>query len=70
MDLSTFVFIKYEKLVFKMVIFLDSSARKFEYFILLTIAANCVVLMLEEPLPKRDTTDRNKKLVWIILFLL
>ncbi|XP_068707283.1 voltage-dependent calcium channel type A subunit alpha-1-like isoform X2 [Montipora foliosa] len=38
------------------------ESKKFEYFILLTIAANCVVLMLEEPLPKGDTTDRNKKL--------
>ena len=43
--------------------FPDYFNRKFEYFILLTIAANCVVLMLEEPLPNGDTTDRNKKLV-------
>lgn len=38
------------------------ESKKFEYFILLTIAANCVVLMLEEPLPNGDTTDRNKQL--------
>ncbi|XP_073235068.1 voltage-dependent L-type calcium channel subunit alpha-1D-like [Porites lutea] len=38
------------------------ESKKFEYFILLTIAANCVVLMLEEPLPNGDTTERNKKL--------
>lgn len=43
--------------------FVNSQSRKFEYFILLTIAANCVVLMLEEPLPNGDTTDRNKQLV-------
>lgn len=43
--------------------FPDYFNRKFEYFILLTIAANCVVLMLEEPLPNGDTTERNKKLV-------
>ena len=43
--------------------FVNSQPRKFEYFILLTIAANCVVLMLEEPLPNGDTTDRNKQLV-------
>ncbi|XP_078367100.1 voltage-dependent L-type calcium channel subunit alpha-1D-like isoform X2 [Oculina patagonica] len=38
------------------------ESKKFEYFILLTIAANCVVLMLEEPLPNGDTTERNKQL--------
>ncbi|PFX33508.1 Voltage-dependent calcium channel type A subunit alpha-1 [Stylophora pistillata] len=38
------------------------ESKKFEYFILLTIAVNCVVLMLDEPLPNGDTTKRNEQL--------
>ncbi|XP_058941350.2 voltage-dependent calcium channel type A subunit alpha-1 isoform X1 [Pocillopora verrucosa] len=38
------------------------ESKKFEYFILLTIAVNCVVLMLDEPLPNGDTTERNEQL--------
>lgn len=53
----------YNKFGWCVAVFVNSYSRKFEYFILLTIAANCVVLMLEEPLPNGDTTDRNKQLV-------
>lgn len=35
----------------------------FEYAVLLTIIANCVVLALEEHLPKGDKTALAKKLV-------
>lgn len=35
----------------------------FEYAVLLTIIANCVVLALEEHLPERDKTTLAKKLV-------
>lgn len=38
-------------------------ARTFEYFILLTIASNCIVLTLDKPLPNGDTTELNKNLV-------
>ena len=40
-----------------------TAARTFEYFILLTIASNCIVLMLDNPLPRGDTTELNQKLV-------
>lgn len=45
------------------VIFLNKFSRLFDYFILLTIAANCVVLLLDAPQPKGDTTDLNRALV-------
>lgn len=35
----------------------------FEYFILLAIGANCIVLALSTPLPKNDRTDLSVKLV-------
>lgn len=38
----------------------------FEYAVLLTIIANCVVLALEEHLPKGDKTALAKKLVSIV----
>ena len=37
--------------------------RAFDYFILLTIAANCVVLLLDAPHPQGDSTDLNRQLV-------
>ncbi|XP_057298022.1 voltage-dependent L-type calcium channel subunit alpha-1S-like isoform X2 [Hydractinia symbiolongicarpus] len=36
--------------------------KVFEYFMLLTIAANCVVLMIATPLPNDDTSTLNKRL--------
>jgi hypothetical protein len=38
-------------------------SRPFDYFILLTIAANCVVLSLDAPNPAGDSTDLNRQLV-------
>ena len=35
----------------------------FEYFILLAIGANCIVLALSTPLPENDRTDLSVKLV-------
>ena len=35
----------------------------FEYMVLMTIIANCIVLALEEHLPKRDKTPLAVKLV-------
>ena len=37
--------------------------RLFEYFILLTIAANCIVLMIATPLPNDDISELNLRLV-------
>lgn len=37
--------------------------RLFEYFILLTIVTNCVVLMIAKPLPNDDISRLNAKLV-------
>lgn len=38
------------------------NSKPFDYFILLTIAANCVVLLFDAPQPEGDATDLNKKL--------
>jgi len=35
----------------------------FEYFILLAIGANCIVLALNTPLPNNDRTDMAQQLV-------
>lgn len=40
-----------------------STLRPFDYFILLTIAANCVVLSMDAPHPSGDRTDLNIELV-------
>lgn len=40
-----------------------SMLTPFEYAVLLTIIANCVVLALEEHLPEGDKTTLAKKLV-------
>ena len=40
-----------------------TKCRIFEYFILLTIATNCVVLMIAKPLPNDDLTKLNAQLV-------
>lgn len=42
----------------------------FEYAVLLTIIANCVVLALEEHLPGGDKTPLARKLVSLESFLL
>jgi hypothetical protein len=42
----------------------------FEYMVLLTIIANCVVLALEEHLPNHDKTPLSISLVNILLFLI
>jgi hypothetical protein len=42
----------------------------FEYMVLLTIIANCVVLALEEHLPNNDKTPLSISLVTICLFFL
>jgi hypothetical protein len=41
--------------------------RPFDYFILLTIAANCVVLSMDAPHPAGDSTDLNRQLVSVLL---
>lgn len=38
------------------------ESKVFEYFILLAIGANCIVLALSTPLPKNDRTDLSVKL--------
>lgn len=51
---------------FVSVYFLDSFVfylTPFEYLILLTIVANCIVLALEEHLPGEDKTPQTMKLV-------
>lgn len=40
-----------------------TDLKVFEYFILLAIGANCIVLALATPLPKDDRTDLSMKLV-------
>lgn len=37
--------------------------KPFEYFILLTIFVNCILLAANTPLPEDDKSDRNIKLV-------
>jgi len=37
--------------------------KPFEYFILLTIFVNCILLAANTPLPKNDKSDLNIKLV-------
>lgn len=37
--------------------------KPFEYFILLTIFVNCILLAANTPLPENDKSDRNIKLV-------
>ncbi|KAL1253194.1 hypothetical protein QQF64_017887 [Cirrhinus molitorella] len=44
-----------------LVIFLDSSTP-FEYLILTTIIANCIVLALEQHLPAMDKTPMSERL--------
>ena len=39
----------------------------FEYMVLLTIIANCIVLALEEHLPEGDKTPLASKLVYFTL---
>lgn len=46
------------------VFFLDSSTP-FEYLILTTIIANCIVLALEQHLPAMDKTPMSERLVSI-----
>uniref|UniRef100_A0A7M5WIZ7 Voltage-dependent calcium channel alpha-1 subunit IQ domain-containing protein n=2 Tax=Clytia hemisphaerica TaxID=252671 RepID=A0A7M5WIZ7_9CNID len=46
----------------------------FDYFMLITIMANCIVLMAAEPLPENDTVELNKKLdqsdkVFVAIFI-
>ena len=36
---------------------------------LITIAANCVVLMITTPLPMQDNSSLNRKLVSLIVFV-
>lgn len=49
---------------FAMFIYLDYCLRRpFEYMILLTIVANCVVLALDEHLPNGDRTPISIQLV-------
>ena len=53
----------------KLIIFLNyesfSANTVFEYAVLLTIIANCVVLALEEHLPRKDRTPLALQLVII-----
>lgn len=43
--------------------FLDSPLTPFEYMILATIIANCIVLALEQHLPDEDKTPMSERLV-------
>lgn len=45
------------------VIFLNNMFTPFEYAVLSTIIANCVVLALEEHLPRSDKTNLAQRLV-------
>lgn len=48
--------------------FLDSPSTPFEYMILATIIANCIVLALEQHLPDEDKTPMSERLVsWGLL---
>ena len=49
----------------KALIFLTVFFTPFEYLILATIVANCIVLALEEHLPEGDKTPNTNKLVSI-----
>ena len=40
-----------------------AASQPFDYFILTTIAVNCVLLALNTPLPKGDKSDTNLLLV-------
>lgn len=55
--------IKYYYEGFRLIIFLNRLFTPFEYAVLLTIIANCVVLALEEHLPSADKTSLAQKLV-------
>lgn len=46
-----------------MVVFLNGMFTPFEYAVLSTIIANCIVLALEEHLPNSDKTMLAQKLV-------
>ena len=47
-------------------VYLTGEHRPFEYMVLLTIIANCIVLALEEHLPEGDKTPMAVKLVGTI----
>ncbi len=46
---------------------LNLKSTPFEYAVLLTIIANCVVLALEEHLPRNDRTELSQTLVSITM---
>lgn len=50
-------------LVFVRIIYSLTEDKPFEYFILLTIFVNCILLAANTPLPKEDKSDLNQKLV-------
>lgn len=46
-------------------VLLNSPCTPFEYMILATIIANCIVLALEQHLPEDDKTPMSRRLVSI-----
>lgn len=51
------------------IIYSLTEDKPFEYFILLTIFVNCILLAANKPLPKKDKSDLNVELVSIKLGL-
>lgn len=45
------------------IIYSLTEDKPFEYFILLTIFVNCILLAANTPLPNNDKSDLNQKLV-------
>ena len=44
-----------------------STSKVFDFFIILTIATNCVIMGLNTPLPKDDMSNINNNLVCLLL---
>ena len=54
---------------FELALYSLTEDKPFEYFILLTIFVNCILLAANTPLPGKDKSDLNKKIVSVRVFL-
>ena len=60
---ATFVLLFCVQTYLKICAYSLTEDKPFEYFILLTIFVNCILLAANKPLPKEDKSDLNVELV-------